>query len=81
MIQVRWWTSTEPPRPQGGARPEEVQMAKSSSHRRWKGHCLMCASGNGKFKRDGDARRTPFRELKKIGVKRRFNRNAIYEGD
>lgn len=53
-------------------------MTKQSPHKRWKGHCLMCASGSGKVRSATPVDKIPFRELRKIGVKRRYSRNKIY---
>lgn len=62
--------------PQGGARSLETQMTKSSPHKRWKGHCMMC--GAHKHKGNGDTFRTPWSVLRKTGVKRRYSRNKPY---
>lgn len=77
-MRVHWWTSWSQSRPQGGARPMEVQMTKQSPHKRWKGCCLMCASNGGKIRGAKTVDKVPFRELRKIGVKRRYNRNKAY---
>ena len=45
-----------------------------SPHRRWKG-CALCKPR--KHKGCGDAARTPFRELRKIGKKRRYSRHQV----
>lgn len=47
-----------------------------SPHRRWKG-CQLCKPH--KHRGNGDAIRAPFRELRKLGVKRRFNRHQVRE--
>ena len=50
-------------------------MSKSSTHKNWKGHCLMCASYRGKVRGKGD-RKFPWAMQRKLGQKRRF-RNAV----
>lgn len=52
-------------------------MTKHSSHRRWKGHCLMCATNRGKVKSAGDRLRTPWAVRRRLGVDRRFSRNKV----
>jgi hypothetical protein len=53
-------------------------MVKQSPHTRWKG-CMLCAPH--KHRGNGDAERTPFKVLKKIGIKRRYSRNKAYGED
>jgi hypothetical protein len=38
----------------------------------------MCADNKGKFKGLGDQYRTPFKELRKLGIKKRYSRNKAY---
>lgn len=56
-------------------------MVKQSPHKQWTGHCSMCAWWNGKQKNAGDTARTPYRVLRKLGVKRRYSRNKAYGED
>lgn len=53
-------------------------MTAHSPHRRWKG-CPLCKPG--KFKSQGDAFRTPWPVLRKLGIKRRFNRNKVRDDE
>jgi hypothetical protein len=53
-------------------------MTKQSPHTRWKG-CPLCSPN--KHRGNGDTERTPFRVLKKLGVKRRYSRNKAYGED
>jgi len=46
-----------------------------SSHKRWRGCCPQCKPE--KHKSSSDTLRTPFRELRKLGIKRRYNRNQV----
>ncbi|MHA7132660.1 hypothetical protein [Oerskovia turbata] len=45
-----------------------------SPHRRWKG-CRVCSPH--KIRGLGDVARLPFRDLRKIGRKRRWNRHDV----
>ena len=54
---------------------------KSSTHKRWKGHCLMCASSTGKIKGHGRRWRDPFAVQKKIGKSRRLTRKDLGDYD
>lgn len=45
-----------------------------SSHRQWKG-CRVCKPW--KHRGNGDAARTPFRELRKVGQLKRINRHDV----
>jgi hypothetical protein len=47
-----------------------------SSHRRWKGHCLLCAS-NAKLKGAGRSSRDPWPVRRKLGRKRRYGRGCL----
>ena len=47
-----------------------MTSAKKKNHR-WKGCCLMCAAW---IRGDGIAARLPFRDLRKLGSKRRIDR-------
>lgn len=50
-------------------------MVKQSPHKRWKGHCMMCA---GYLRGSGWADRRPGRDLKRFeGRKRRVKRNDV----
>lgn len=53
-------------------------MTKQSPHTRWKG-CPLCSPS--KHRGNGDAERTPFKELKKLGIKRWYSRNKAYGDD
>jgi hypothetical protein len=53
-------------------------MVKQSPHTSWKG-CPVCSPS--KHKRNGDAERTPYKVLRKLGVKRRYSRNKAYGED
>lgn len=48
----------------------------TSSTRRWKG-CRLCKMH--KHKDCGQAIRMPWKELRKLGKKRKINRHAVYE--
>lgn len=50
-------------------------MAKQSPHKRWKGHDMMCNPH--KLKGVGRAEKTPWRDRRKIGKKRRLSRRDI----
>jgi hypothetical protein len=50
---------------------------KSSPHRRWKGHCLLCADDRGKVKGMGRRLKDPFRYRKAVGKSRRLTRKYI----
>lgn len=53
-------------------------MTKQSSHRRWKGHCLMCAWNRGKVKgigKDG----VPFKVKRQLGQARRVDKRRDAE--
>jgi hypothetical protein len=51
-------------------------MVKHSPHKRWKGHCIgLCAPH--KIKGNGLAEKTPWRELRKLGLKRRVSRRSL----
>jgi hypothetical protein len=52
-------------------------MTKQSPHKRWKGHDMLCSPH--KLKGAGRAAKTPWRELRKIGKKRRLSRNETGE--
>lgn len=54
---------------------------KNSTHKRWKGHCLMCASNTGKIKGHGRRWRDPFAVQKKIGKSRRLTRKDLGDYD
>lgn len=41
-----------------------------SPHKRWKGDCMMCAAW---IRGDGKAKRLPFRDLRRLGTKRRIH--------
>lgn len=56
-------------------------MTKHSPHKRWKGHCSLCAHWNGKDLSAGDTERTPFRVLRKLGVSRKYRRNKTHWND
>ncbi|MER6917062.1 hypothetical protein ABT354_35920 [Streptomyces sp. NPDC000594] len=49
-------------------------MVRHSPRQRWKGHDLMC--NEHKLKGAGRAARTPWRELRKLGHKRRVSRRS-----
>jgi len=53
-------------------------MTKQSPHTSWKG-CPVCRPN--KHKLAGDTERTPFRELRKLGIKRRYRRNKAYSDE
>lgn len=52
---------------------------KNSSHRRWKGHCLMCANDHGKVKGLGRSVKDPIGVRRAVGKSRRLTRK--YLGD
>lgn len=52
-------------------------MVKQSPHRRWKGNRCMCKCW--KHKGNGDAERTPWATLRKLGKRRRFSRKGAYD--
>jgi hypothetical protein len=52
-----------------------------SPNRRWKGCCLMCATGRGKVRGSGRSMREPLRDLRKIGKTRRVRRRDLGDQD
>jgi hypothetical protein len=51
-----------------------------SPHKRWSGHCLLCVlNGHGSIRGAGKAARTPYRDLRKLGKRRRLNNRRDYE--
>lgn len=50
---------------------------KNSSHRRWKGHCLLCAMDRGKMKGLGRKEKDPFSVRRALGKNRRLGRNFV----
>lgn len=54
-------------------------MAKQSSHARFKGCCWMC--GRPKTKVGNAWGNTPFREMRKLGVKRRYRKSLTHWDD
>lgn len=52
---------------------------KNSSHRRWKGHCLLCAMNRGKMKGLSRREKDPFGVRRAVGKSRRLTRK--YLGD
>lgn len=51
-------------------------MSQSKS-RRWKGHCLLCATQTGSVRGQGKAARTPIAVLRKLGKRRRLTRRHV----
>lgn len=56
----------------------EAQMVKQSPHTSWKG-CALCKPGKHKGAKTLD--KVPWPVLKKLGIKRRYNRNKMYGED
>lgn len=54
---------------------------KNSTHKRWKGCCLMCASDSGKIRGYGRHQRDPFQVRKKVGKSRRLTRKYLGDYD
>lgn len=50
---------------------------KNSSHKRWRGHCLMCADNRGKVKGMGRRWKDPFKVRKQLGKSRRLDRSYL----
>jgi hypothetical protein len=52
---------------------------KSSPHKRWKGHCLLCAENKGKVRGISRRWKDPHRVNRQFGKMRRRSRKGIYD--
>jgi hypothetical protein len=50
-----------------------------SSHKQWRGHCMMCATLTGKINGVGQRERLPFRDQRHLGKSRRLMRHDVQD--